>query len=62
MNFVHQTQTQKGAKSRDVVLERSSLIICSRHSLYMSFMNNGMLIINEHVEAPIPDHDPVGNL
>jgi len=40
-HIVHQTQTQRGAKSGDIVLEGNSLILCLTHSLYMSFTNNG---------------------
>jgi hypothetical protein len=38
-HVVHQTQTQKGAKSCNILLEGSSLVICPTHSLYMSFIN-----------------------
>ena len=38
---VHQTQTQRGAKSGNIILEGSGLNICPTRLLYMSFINCG---------------------
>ena len=61
INFVHQTQTQRGAKSGNIILEGSGLIICCTHAMYVSFINCGP-VVKSIVEAPVPDEVPIGSL